>query len=625
MEWLKEHLLAVIEFKNEKNDEIEKVVSGQVKSAMNEKDPLTAYVLGMYYNRERLYLFHRKNGRFLRYNSARNGKGDESKIGDLNLHLPDEYFFIPSFEQLKAKVNLADNFSRVGRSIDDLETISELASQQMQDALSDILRALDRQSLNNQTGYRIFIETLATKIYDEKRNEDSDSQKLDFYLSDDEAKAHNLGDAKTQNFIKRLSAVHEKAKGRYKKILSSPAIDWKKIAHVEAVKAIILAFQDYSFLRSASGDLYQIVFYNFANKFSQAEAAQFLTPLPVIDFVVSIVNPRNGETVFDPCCGIADFLSLSFIHSLKKEDKWHLKDANIYGVDRDDQMIMLATLNMILSGDGEAKLFHQPDKGSILFKVSNESNEKLLELSPEHNKNGDWDTRFDELSLKKFDVVLTNPPFGKGRPYEVKTPQDREVIEMYEVWNLARGQSDGDDEAEGSKTKTKKTAAKESIDLGVVFLENAYQSLEVGGRLGIVVSNSIASINGFASVRAWLMERMRIVALFDLPPNIFGETGVNTAVIIAYKPAPEKLEKLNKDGYGVFVRDIQKVGYEKRTSKRNVFFNDLYKINEATFEVETDENGRPVKDEEFSKNIADFKQWILGQEEALIKAFREED
>jgi type I restriction enzyme M protein len=592
---------------------------------MNEKDPSTAYVLGMYYNQGRLYLFHRKNGKILCYNSARNGKGDASGVGDLNLHLPDEYFFIPSFENLKNKVNLTEDFTRAGRSIDDLETISELASQQMQDALSDVLRALDRQSLNNERGYRIFIETLATKIYDEKRNEETPSQKLDFYISEDEVKGHSLSDAKVQQFVKRLEKVHTAAKSRYKKILASPILNWKNIAHVEAVKAIILAFQDYSFLRSSSGDLYQIVFYNFANKFSQAEAAQFLTPLPVIDFVVSIVNPRDGETVFDPCCGIGDFLSLSFIHSLKKEDKWHLKDANIYGVDRDDSMIMLATLNMILSGDGEAKLFHQPDKGSILFKVEEGNPQNLLELLPDFNRNGDWDNRPDDKTLKKFDVVLTNPPFGKGRPYEVKTHQDREIIEMYEVWNLARGMSDGDDEAEGSKTKTKKTAAKESIDLGVVFLENAYQSLAEGGRMGIVVSNSIASINGFSAVRAWLMERMRIVAMFDLPPNIFGETGVNTAVIVAYKPAPDKLKKLNEDGYGIFVRDIQKVGYEKRTSKRNVFFNELYKIDETTFEVETDENGRPVKDEEFSQNIADFRAWALGQEEALQIAFLRED
>ncbi len=121
-----------------------------------------------------------------------------------------------------------------------------------------------------------------------------------------------------------------------------------------------------------------------------------------------------------------------------------------------------------------------------------------------------------------------------------------------------------------------------------------------------------------------MMERMRIVALFDLPPNIFAETGVNTTIMVAYKPPPDKLAQLNKDGYSIFVRDIQKVGYEKRTSKRNVFFNDLYKINETTFEVEVDENSRPLRDEEFSQTLLDFRTWAMKQEEAVITAFLKE-
>src|ERR1700719_3053613 len=73
LEWLNAHLLAVIEFK--KGDkEIEKVFTGQVKAAMKEKDPSTAYVLGIYYDTERLFLFHRRDGRYLRYDEAKNQK-----------------------------------------------------------------------------------------------------------------------------------------------------------------------------------------------------------------------------------------------------------------------------------------------------------------------------------------------------------------------------------------------------------------------------------------------------------------------------------------------------------------------------------------------------------------------
>lgn len=88
LEWLNEHLIAVVEFK--KGDkEIEKVFSGQVKPAMREKDPANAFVLGVYYDTERLYLFQRKNGAILRYDESKNQKGEKSKVGDLSLHLPD--------------------------------------------------------------------------------------------------------------------------------------------------------------------------------------------------------------------------------------------------------------------------------------------------------------------------------------------------------------------------------------------------------------------------------------------------------------------------------------------------------------------------------------------------------
>ena len=86
-----------------------------------------------------------------------------------------------------------------------------------------------------------------------------------------------------------------------------------------------------------------------------------------------------------------------------------------------------------------------------------------------------------------------------------------------------------------------------------------------------VLTNSIASINRWAKVREWLAQKMRLVAFFDLPPNVFAETGVNTSILIAYKPESSTLQELNKNGYSIFVKDIKRVGYEKRTSKRNVF------------------------------------------------------
>lgn len=266
---------------------------------------------------------------------------------------------------------------------------------------------------------------------------------------------------------------------------------------------------------------------------------------------------------------------------------------------------MLATLNMLLNGDGEAKLHYRHTPGSILSKFVAGNPPTLRDLIPDHHKGGTWDNWPDTTRLMRFDVVLTNPPFGEDRAYRPNTDQERRIIEMYETWNIG----DGD-----------------SIDLGIVFLENAYHILKPKGRLGIVLSNSLASVNRYQKVREWLMERMRIVALFDLPPNVFAETGVNTTLLIAYKPENcEDLKKLVEQDYSVFVRDIRNVGYEKRTSKRNVFFNPKYKINEITFEIMTDAEGHPILEEDFTQAIADFREWALGQEETLQCLFLREE
>lgn len=143
-----------------------------------------------------------------------------------------------------------------------------------------------------------------------------------------------------------------------------------------------------------------------------------------------------------------------------------------------------------------------------------------------------------------------------------------------------------------------------------------------GGYLqGIVLSNSIASIDTHKIARKWLMDKMRIVAIFDLSANVFAETGVYTSIIVAYKPNEKELAKLKEQNYQVFFRGIEKVGYEVKTSKRVKFFSPDYKINYENFEIEIDKDGRALLDEEFSETIADFKKWCLSQEKQLQDIF----
>jgi type I restriction enzyme M protein len=608
LDWLRKHLIAVIEFKKENGKNTEAVWNQQLKPALKESE--NEFCLGVLYDSERLFLFKKQGDYFLRLDEGYNLKKEQSGTKDLSLHLTDSYHTIPSFEQLKQRI-YNPPIDRSKRTVNDLDIITGAYSSQLSDGISNILKAMDRVSLKNQRGYEILIQILALKIFDEKRslkNYDyylkfyksvEEKAKLDllFFVTPEEKNYVNLSDDSIISFVDRMRALYNEASQEYHFILNrvdTQTITWEKEEHVRIIAEIVEQFQDYSFVKSHKTDLYQIVFYKFASEFSKADKGQFVTPIPLIDFLVRIVNPRNDEKVIDPTAGIADFLSVAYVNSYSKLD-----DKNIYGLDNDEQMVMLAQLNMLLNGDGNSILKYKPDKGSIVWKFDERDN--LVELNPKLHKKGAWDNWRDGTRLKKFDVVLTNPPFGKGRKYVPVSQNDRNVIEMYELWEVARGGN--------------------GIDLGLIFLENAYRILKDNGRMGIVLSNSIASIDEFEKARQWLLSKMRIVACFDMPANVFAETGVITTIIVAYKPEPKELEKLMKQNYQIFMKNIANVGYKVSTDDRVKRFDPIYKRNRETFDIEIDNDGSPVLDEDFNDTVCDFKKWCIGQEEALKDLF----
>lgn len=607
LEWLREHLIVALEFKKEDNKNVADVWDKQLKAYLNESR--RPFCLAVLYDTERLYLFRKHNNKFLRYSEEFNTKGEESKTKELSLHLPDPYLNLPSHDKLLEWTG-AQTIDRSKRSISDLDIISGVHSTQINDAMSSILRTMDKVGMVNQKGFEILIQILSLKIYDEKRNEKIPKRFLDFYITDEEKNFKTLADKPLQALIERINILRNEAAGTYYRILKDNPLNVKNENHIKILIEVLYLFQDYSFVRSQKTDLYQLVFYKFATPFSKDQNAQFITPLPLIDFLVNIVNPRNGETVIDPTVGIADFLSVSYVNSNSKLD-----DNNIFGMDIDDQMVMLATMNMLLNGDGNAKIKSKSGYGSLLSKFDHKGD--IIDLIPTMNQKGNWDERPDDSQLKKFDVVLTNPPFGEDRAFVPQDDKDLEMIQCYELWHLYSNK--GNEQLTDKNKKVEKQASK--IDLGVVFLENAYRILKENGRIGIVLSNSIASIDTHKIARQWLMDKMRIVAIFDLPANVFAETGVNTSIIVAYKPSEKELAKLKERNYQIFVKDIQRIGYEVKTSKRVKFFSPIYKINYENFEIEIDKNGRALLDEEFTETIANFKEWCLTQEKQLQDIF----
>ena len=585
--WLKDHILCAIEFKKDSTKSIESIFNSQLKAYMNESTK--NQVFGILYDEGRLYLFEQTGKTFKRLNDAYNIETKDKKY-KLDFSRLDAYEELLSFDEMikyNSENTAVNDYSN--RKLSDLQIIKDTHSNKISDAMQDIIVIMEHCGLLNQKGYDILIQLIAIKIFDEKNNDN-----MEFFINPLEKNYKKISDEALQNFLKRIEILSIRAKESYRRILNDISFSIKNENHVKVITEVVDKFQNYSFSESKKNNLYQLVFYKFANAFAKTENSQFITPLPIIEFIVDIINPKSKEFIIDPTIGIADFLSMAYV----KSDAT-LKDENMYGVDISEDMVKLATLNMLLNGDGQAKIEAVTDGfGSILNKFDKDGN--LIELEPIMNKNGKWDTRPDTKELKKFDIVITNPPFGKGRSWEPKTQKELEIAKCYETWNNYN---------------------QKSIDKGVIFLENAVRILNKNGRLGIILSNSIASVDEHIEARKWLCKNMRIVAIIDLPGNVFAEATVNPTIIFAYKPSETELSKLQKYGYEIYAKTIDKVGYKVKEKDKKKVFETQYKVNPDTFEVEQNRDGTEKIDEDFSETVQEFKNWCLTQEDTLKQIF----
>lgn len=593
---VREMAVGVIEYK--RNDKtIEQVFSSQIRAAI--KEPESPFVLGIYYDTGRLFLFKRINDEITRFDNSLSFPTSQKILEKYQLEITDPYYTIPTLNNIEKILNQDTRLDRSTMHIEDLDIVYTIQDDNMKNALNSIMRVLDSVSLSNEEGYMILIQIIAMKIYDEKQRNDHGGY-LQFFINDDEYYQGNLNVKKVQQFISRMKDLYNEAKIYYRNILGENKINWTQEKHVKVANEIVKQFQDYSFVKSSNNDLYQLIFYNFATKFQKDEKAQFLTPLPIIDFIVKIVNPHDGENICDPCCGIADFLSKSYVNADMK-----LGDCKLYGFDNDYNMTVLAQLNMLLNGDGNAVIKYIPEYGTINQKYT--VDKRIVTLNTDLHSNGNWDNWYDGTEIMKYDVILTNPPFGKNRSLNLSSAHDLEVAKLYELYSLYT-----------------ETNPKAGLDKGVVFLENAIRLLKDGtGRFAIVLSNAIMSNNTWPFVREWLMKHIRIVALFDLPENVFAETGVNTTILVGYKPTAKRLAELIADDYTVFTRDILNVGYKKKTSKRTVKFDKDYALDPDTFETITNDNGESVLNEDFSQIVTEFKEWCINQETEIKELFLE--
>lgn len=231
-------------------------------------------------------------------------------------------------------------------------------------------------------------------------------------------------------------------------------------------------------------------------------AGQYFTPRPLIQAMVEVLRPRMGESVCDPACGTGGFLLAAYDYtkgqSRDKDKLRQLREATFYGTDIVDEVVRLCAMNLYLHGiGGAASPVEQAD---------------ALAVRPG----------------REFDVVLTNPPFGKKSSYRV-VGEDGSIQTERETYER-------DDFRFSTSNKQ------------FNFLQHIMSILKVEGRAAVVLPDNVLFEAGSAGegLRRRLLEVFDFHTLLRLPTGIFYKPGVKANVLFFdKKPAGQKAWSTN--------------------------------------------------------------------------------
>lgn len=342
---------------------------------------------------------------------------------------------------------------------------------------------------------------------------------------------------------------------------------------------IVKELQVYN-LSTTSDDVKGIAFEQFLGRTFRGELGQFFTPRTIVDFMVSVLDPQEGEYICDPCCGSGGFLIRAFEYvrehienevEVRKEDvkkslftddysklpqkrqekidqkvidafnkmNYELDINNpmgrlrslsfdcIYGTDANPRMARTAKMNMIMHGDGHGGVHHH---------------DGLL------NVNGIWEGRFD--------VILTNPPFGARIDKELKiTEADRFTdIEKIKAYEKRYGKENYDNALKQVNDHINQPIL-DLFQIGkfsglteVLFIERCLNLLKPGGRMGIVLPEGVLNNTNLQKVRDFVESKAKILLIVSIPQDVFMAAGatVKPSLLFFKKFTEDEAEEYNR-------------------------------------------------------------------------------
>lgn len=331
-------------------------------------------------------------------------------------------------------------------------------------------------------------------------------------------------------------------------------------------------------LSDISDDVKGIAFEEFLGKTFRGDLGQFFTPRTLVNFMISVLDPQEGEIIGDPCCGTGGFLIKAFEHireniehdiqeaktqfrnelipenydqlSEKKQKAImaeintlfaelnqdlepniadsrvnHLSSNCIYGTDAEPRSARTAKMNMIMHGDGHGGVHHH---------------DGLL------NINGIFENRFD--------VIVTNPPFGARVSGDLKISKADQFTDQQKINDYTKRYGDAytqalkqvNDNIDKKLLSLYETGKMSSLT-EVLFVERCLNLLRKGGRMGIVLPEGFLNGSDLQEIRDYIESRAKILLIVSIPQDVFMSAGSTVkSSLIFLKRFTEEEEKQYK-------------------------------------------------------------------------------
>ena len=284
-----------------------------------------------------------------------------------------------------------------------------------------------------------------------------------------------------------LTHLGEKSTGRIREIYAGARSNIDEPKNLEKIIKSIDDLDWYSAKEEGLGNLYEGLLEKNANE-KKSGAGQYFTPRVLIDVMVKLIDPKAGELCNDPACGTFGFMIAADKHikeqfddlmDLPLDQQKFQKYKAFTGCELVHDTHRLALMNAMLHDiEGEIVL------GDTLSNIGS--------------------------SMKGFDVVLTNPPFGTKK---------------------------------GGERASRGDLVYPSSNKQLNFLQHIYRSLKPNSqaRAAVVLPDNVLFADGDgAKIRADLMDKCNLHTVLRLPTGIFYAQGVKTNVLFFTRGATDK-------------------------------------------------------------------------------------